>query len=676
MPTRLFISYRSLDSARVDTLIARLHSLRTIDGSPRYKIWQDKTSILSGQDWWKAILQGIVDCEVFVFMTSQMSVQSPNCRAELSYARKRNRPIIPLVLDGEFTYNPTTGKNDIAFWQSVPVQLTDNRFQFLFYEGTAWLEQFNQAVDQLTALRLRDIPAPEPPDPRISDEASNDTTTIYDQACDYAWRLEFASAERLFQRLIDWRDSLFSDDAHEWIQLLREYEQMVRIDERTSARYKIPLLWQNYSKNFPKPFTHLFDPKNFLFTYGKPTAPPEFETIREFRPNTISEDSAIFPTLEPFGPSSTGGESQRNFSSIFDNLFGSFSSSNPIGSLRDNEIQVTLSLEQAFHGTVVPINIKRLEICTVCGGKGGKSGRPRKITCPSCNGFGYSFSGVSNANNVSNRYGECSQCFGIGKIANPSCDNCRGAGVVLREMPLDIEIPPGIQNGSVIQIREEAGVDAKSKAKLDLYVRVTVKLHDYYRLSGSDLRTTQVVDDHLAFTGGSIDVDTIEGMIRMRIPNSTADHQVFRLHGKGMPRLNTDGTTAGRGDHLVELRLSSKIGPLLRHTLSVETLGDVATPLINRGTELPSENTQVFSTANDDQTTVEIHIYYGESTVASKNTSLGKFLLEGIPKAPKGVPQIKVTFSVDAARRLYVNARDVGTGYYQSLSPIELDKYE
>ncbi len=68
--TKLFISYRSLDSAKVDQIVTRLKSLKNPDGTPRYDIWQDKTSIPVGQDWWKAIVRGIVNCDAFVFMVS------------------------------------------------------------------------------------------------------------------------------------------------------------------------------------------------------------------------------------------------------------------------------------------------------------------------------------------------------------------------------------------------------------------------------------------------------------------------------------------------------------------------------------------------------------------------------------------------------------------------------
>jgi molecular chaperone DnaK len=83
-------------------------------------------------------------------------------------------------------------------------------------------------------------------------------------------------------------------------------------------------------------------------------------------------------------------------------------------------------------------------------------------------------------------------------------------------------------------------------------------------------------------------------------------------------------------------------------TLSIETLGGVATPQIERNTTIPSRRSQIFSTASDSQTQVEIHVLQGERPMAGDNKSLGKFILDGIPPAPRGVPQIEVTFDIDA----------------------------
>ena len=103
-------------------------------------------------------------------------------------------------------------------------------------------------------------------------------------------------------------------------------------------------------------------------------------------------------------------------------------------------------------------------------------------------------------------------------------------------------------------------------------------------------------------------------------------------------------------------------------TLSIETLGGVATPQIERNTTIPTRKSQVFSTASDSQTQVEIHILQGERSMAADNKSLGKFILDGIPPAPRGVPQIEVTFDVDANGILKVSAQDKATGRSQHIT--------
>lgn len=103
-------------------------------------------------------------------------------------------------------------------------------------------------------------------------------------------------------------------------------------------------------------------------------------------------------------------------------------------------------------------------------------------------------------------------------------------------------------------------------------------------------------------------------------------------------------------------------------TLGIETLGSVSTPIIPRNTTIPTSKSQIFSTAADNQTSVEIHVLQGERPMAADNRTLGRFILDGIPPAPRGVPQIEVTFDIDANGILTVKARDKGTGKEQKIT--------
>ena len=103
-------------------------------------------------------------------------------------------------------------------------------------------------------------------------------------------------------------------------------------------------------------------------------------------------------------------------------------------------------------------------------------------------------------------------------------------------------------------------------------------------------------------------------------------------------------------------------------TLSIETMGGVATPMINRNTTIPTKKTETFSTAADSQTEVEVHVLQGERPMAAQNRTLGKFKLSGIPPAPRGIPQIEVTFDIDANGILNVTAKDNATGKDQKIT--------
>ena len=103
-------------------------------------------------------------------------------------------------------------------------------------------------------------------------------------------------------------------------------------------------------------------------------------------------------------------------------------------------------------------------------------------------------------------------------------------------------------------------------------------------------------------------------------------------------------------------------------SLGIETLGGVLTHLIERNTTIPTKKSQVFTTAEDNQTSVEVHVIQGERAMARDNVTLGRFHLTGIPPAPRGVPQVEVSFDIDANGIINVHAKDLGTGNEQKIT--------
>jgi len=260
----LFISYRSSDAVKVDKIAKDLSLLKHEDGTPRYTTWQDKHDLPpASPNWWDAIVDAIERCDMFVFNLSRASLQSEICRAELEYAHRRNRPIIPVVLDGEFFLDPKSGRYDLPkeTWALVPDWLGES--QFLFYAGTEFYGKFQEAVAVFERSWPRDIPAPRPLNPD-SKSVHGSNHALYSAACDYAERLAFTDAEKHFDALVRRNDEDYADLAAQWLNLIRRYAELIEIVEHRSPAVVFNRKWTAYQALFPNDLVEdIFDPKGF-----------------------------------------------------------------------------------------------------------------------------------------------------------------------------------------------------------------------------------------------------------------------------------------------------------------------------------------------------------------------------------------------------------------------------
>ena len=171
--------------------------------------------------------------------------------------------------------------------------------------------------------------------------------------------------------------------------------------------------------------------------------------------------------------------------------------------------------------------------------------------------------------------------------------------------------------------------------------------------------TTEDID-RIILVGGSTRIPAVQDALKKFFNGKAPDRSVNPDEAVALGAAIQAGVLGGEVKDLLLLDVT----PL---SLGIETLGEVFTRIIDRNTTIPSSKTQVFSTATDGQTSVEIHVLQGERAMAKDNKSLGKFQLAGIPPAPRGVPQIEVAFEIDANGILKVAARDKGTGRAQSV---------
>lgn len=201
-----------------------------------------------------------------------------------------------------------------------------------------------------------------------------------------------------------------------------------------------------------------------------------------------------------------------------------------------------------------------------------------------------------------------------------------------------------------------------SRAKFESMLSdILIRIIEPCKKAMSDAKLSNKDIDEVLLVGGSTRIPAVQQAIKNYFniqPNKSLNPDEIVAMGAAIQ----GGILSG--DSSVNDVLLLDVTPL---SLGIETMGGVLTPLIDRNTTIPTKKSQVFSTAADNQTAVTIHVLQGERPMANDNKSLGKFDLVGIPTAPRGVPQIEVTFDIDSNGIIHVSAKDKGTGKEQSI---------
>ena len=263
----------------------------------------------------------------------------------------------------------------------------------------------------------------------------------------------------------------------------------------------------------------------------------------------------------PFGGFDFGG-----MGDIFDQLFNGgmgARSGRSQGPIQGNDLryELRITFEEAAKGCEKSFEIYRNELCDTCKGSGAKPGTS-PVSCPNCNGTGQ----IRQSGGWMTTVRTCPACGGAGKVIRDKCTACGGSGRTRRKRTVTVKIPAGIDNGQTIIMNGQGEPGLRGGPSGDLYIVVGVKPHKLFKRDGYNLLLDFPVSFVTAALGGDVEVPTLSGPIKYRIPEGTQPGTEFRIKGAGIQMLRS----SGKGDLIlrtkVEIpkRLNNKQKDLLR----------------------------------------------------------------------------------------------------------------
>lgn len=255
-----------------------------------------------------------------------------------------------------------------------------------------------------------------------------------------------------------------------------------------------------------------------------------------------------------FGPGEGRGFGDFDFSDVFEDFFGASPGSGRrrAADARGKDIRIGLEIlfEESVLGAKKEIDLLRIARCARCAGSGAEPGTAMK-DCPVCQGKGNiqktqrtflgSFTSVS----------VCPECMGAGKRPETPCAVCRGRGAEEKTERLEAFVPRGIREGEVLKISGKGDASLVGRPPGDLYIEIRILPHAIFRRQGDDIVMLLLVRLSQAILGGTADLETLDGAIRLKIPEGTQSGDILRVRGRGAWR----PSGYGRGDLLVEIKV-------------------------------------------------------------------------------------------------------------------------
>jgi molecular chaperone DnaJ len=267
-----------------------------------------------------------------------------------------------------------------------------------------------------------------------------------------------------------------------------------------------------------------------------------------------------------------GGGGGANFSDIFGDVFGDIfgGAGGGRGGQRayrgaDLQYNLEISLEEAVAGVTQKLRVPTHVSCDKCGGSGAKPGTS-PTTCGTCRGVGQ----VRMQQGFFSVQQTCPSCRGSGQTISDPCDKCHGQGRTQEQKTLSVKIPAGVDTGDRIRLSGEGEAGERGGPSGDLYVQIVVKPHNIFQRDGADLLCSVPISIATAALGGELEVPTLGGKVKLKIPAGTQSERVFRLRGKGVKQVRG----GAQGDLLCRVRVETPVNLTSRQKELLEELAD------------------------------------------------------------------------------------------------------